>query len=86
MQNAEPMSKDLMFKLRLDANDRERLSALAALYDMSAANVVRMLIKSRHEEVTRKAPPRRDLEEAITAALAVIRAKPAKRAAKKGRR
>jgi hypothetical protein len=52
MHSAETMTKDLMFKLRLDETDRERLEKLAEHYSAPAATVVRMLIKEKHDEVT----------------------------------
>jgi hypothetical protein len=52
MHPTETMTKDLMFKLRLDEADRERLEKLAEHYSAPAATVVRMLIKEKHDEVT----------------------------------
>jgi hypothetical protein len=46
---AEAMAKDLMFKLRLDEEDRKRLDAVAAQYSAPAATAVRMLIKEKYD-------------------------------------
>jgi hypothetical protein len=46
-----PVTKDLMFKLRLDAQDRERLDAVAAHFSAPAATAVRMLIKQKYDEI-----------------------------------
>jgi len=50
MQTAA-MAKDLMFKLRLDAQDRLRLDALAEHYSAPAATVLRILIKKEFDSV-----------------------------------
>jgi hypothetical protein len=46
--------KDRMFKLRLDAKDRERLDAVAAHYSASAATVIRILVKEKFDAIRRK--------------------------------
>ena len=51
MQNVIDMSKDQMFKLRLDADDRRKLDELSVHFSAPAATVVRMLIKDKHREV-----------------------------------
>jgi predicted DNA-binding protein len=51
------MAKDLTFKLRLDAQDRERLDAVAANYSAPAATVIRILIKEKYDQIgASKAP------------------------------
>lgn len=50
MQNAV-VTKDLMFKLRLDEQDRARLKALGEHYSTPDATVVRMLIKEKYDAV-----------------------------------
>lgn len=40
-----------MFKLRLDAEDRKRLDAIAAHYSAPAATALRMLIKREHDRL-----------------------------------
>src|SRR5258708_13006256 len=45
------MAKDLTFKLRLDAQDRERLEAVAAHYSAPAATAIRMLIKEKYDAI-----------------------------------
>jgi hypothetical protein len=47
--------KDLMFKLRLDAQDRERLEAVAAHYSAPAATAIRILVKEKYDAIRRKA-------------------------------
>jgi len=47
----QTMAKDLMFKLRLDAQDRKRLEAVAAHLSAPAATAVRMLIKEKYDAV-----------------------------------
>ena len=47
MHTAQDMPKDLMFKLRLEERDRARLDAVAAHYEMTAAQAVRTLLKER---------------------------------------
>jgi hypothetical protein len=54
MMQTHPMAKDLMFKLRLDAEDRKRLDAVAAHYSAPAATAIRMLIKEKHDEIRAK--------------------------------
>ena len=51
MHTAQDMPKDLMFKLRLEERDRARLDALAAHYEMTAAQTVRTLLKERCTEL-----------------------------------
>src|SRR5688500_5881786 len=41
----DPMAKELVFKMRLDTQDRARLDRISAHYSAPAATVVRMLIK-----------------------------------------
>jgi hypothetical protein len=55
MLQARPMAKDLMFKLRLDAEDRDRLDAVAEHYSAPAATAIRMLIKEKYDELRPKA-------------------------------
>jgi hypothetical protein len=45
------MPKDLVFKMRLDVADKERLDQLALHYSAPAATVVRMLVKRDADEV-----------------------------------
>jgi len=52
MHSHEAMTKDLMFKLRLDTADRERLEKLSEHFGAPAATVVRMLIKEKHDDIT----------------------------------
>ncbi|MGH7435424.1 MAG: hypothetical protein ACRENE_07095, partial [Polyangiaceae bacterium] len=47
----QTMPKDLMFKLRLDAQDRERLDAVAAHLSAPAATAIRILIKEKHDAI-----------------------------------
>ena len=47
----EAVTKDLMFKLRLDDHDKKRLDALAEHYSAPAATVVRILIKEKFDAV-----------------------------------
>jgi predicted DNA-binding protein len=49
------MAKELMFKMRLDEKDRERLNLLAEHYSAPAATVVRILVKERADAVAREA-------------------------------
>lgn len=51
MQTAHNMPKDLMFKLRLEEKDRKRLDAVAAHYEMTAAQTVRTMLKERCAEL-----------------------------------
>lgn len=51
MLEVQPMPKDLMFKLRLDEDDRKRLDDLSGHYSAPAATVVRILIKEKHEQL-----------------------------------
>jgi predicted DNA-binding protein len=53
------MTKDLMFKLRLDDLDRKRLDAVAQHYSAPAATVVRMLIKEKYDGIQAAGPRRR---------------------------
>ena len=48
MMQTESVSKDLVFKMRLDAEDRDLLDGLARHYSAPAATVVRILIKEKH--------------------------------------
>jgi hypothetical protein len=43
------MAKTLMFKLRLDESDRQRLDLVAAHYSAPAATVLRILVKKEFE-------------------------------------
>ncbi len=43
------MTKNLMFKLRLDDRDRERLDVLAERYSAPAATVLRILLKEEFD-------------------------------------
>jgi hypothetical protein len=43
------MAKTLMFKLRLDGNDRERLDVLAEHFSAPASTVLRILIKKEFD-------------------------------------
>lgn len=43
--------KDLMFKLRLDEQDRERLDAVAAHFSAPAATAIRILIKEKFDQL-----------------------------------
>ena len=45
------MAKDLMFKLRLDAEDRRRLYVVAEHFTAPAAMTIRVLIKQKHDEI-----------------------------------
>jgi hypothetical protein len=54
MYSETAMAKDRTFKLRLDAQDRERLDAVAAHYSAPAATAIRMLIKEKHDEIRAK--------------------------------
>jgi predicted DNA-binding protein len=49
------MAKELMFKMRLDEKDRERLNLLAEHYSAPAATVVRILVKERADAIAREA-------------------------------
>jgi hypothetical protein len=53
MMQTATMAKDLMFKLRLDAQDRERLDAVATHYSAPAATAIRMLIKEKYDSLSR---------------------------------
>lgn len=54
MQNHIPdMTKDQIFKLRLEDAEREQLDALASLEGVSAAQMVRLLIKRAVEDRTK---------------------------------
>jgi hypothetical protein len=55
MMQTHPVPKDLMFKLRLDGQDRERLEAVAAHYSTSAATAIRILVKEKYDAIRRKA-------------------------------
>lgn len=45
------MPKDLMFKLRLDEQDRDRLDAVAQHLSAPAATAIRMLIKEKYDAI-----------------------------------
>lgn len=45
--HTQDMAKDQMFKLRLDDKDRARLDAIAAHYEMTAAQTVRTVLKEK---------------------------------------
>lgn len=55
MMQTHPVPKDLMFKLRLDAEDRKRLEAVAQYYSAPAATVIRILVKEKYDSIRRKA-------------------------------
>jgi len=46
------MSKDQMFRLRFDADDRARLDRIAAHYAASHSGALRMLIKREDDAIT----------------------------------
>jgi len=46
------MSKDQMFKLLFDADDRARLDRIAAHYATSHAGAIRMLLKRDDDAIT----------------------------------
>jgi len=48
------MAKDLMFKLRLDEEDRRRLRVVADHFSAPAATAVRMLIKKEYDELVQR--------------------------------
>jgi hypothetical protein len=50
-----PMSRDETFNLRLDSKERQLLDVLAAHYGIPAANVLRMLVKEKHDWLTEQA-------------------------------
>lgn len=45
------MTKDQIFKLRLDETDRARLDAVAKHHEMTAAQVVRLLVKWEQDRI-----------------------------------
>lgn len=49
IQNVSDMSKDTIFKLRLDESEREQLEAIAKHHGVSSAQMVRELIKREAE-------------------------------------
>jgi predicted DNA-binding protein len=49
------MAKGLVFKMRLDEQDRERLNVLAEHYSAPAATVVRILVKEKVDALAREA-------------------------------
>lgn len=53
MVRAQSMPKDQMFKLRLNADDRARLDAVAAHYALNVAGVIRMLVKREHDAIVK---------------------------------
>lgn len=55
MMQTHAVPKDLMFKLRLDAEDRKRLEAVAVHYSAPAATVIRILVKEKYDAIRRKA-------------------------------
>jgi len=60
MGDTSSMSKDQIFRFRLDEADRQRLDALAKHYSAPAATVVRILIAEKAREigfVVAEAPP-----------------------------
>lgn len=63
MQTANDMSKDLSFRLRLDAADRARLEAVATHYSATASTAVRILIKEKYDAIMAAAPPAVDRED-----------------------
>lgn len=78
MMQAAPadVSKDQVFKLRLGAEDRERLDELADHYSATAATVVRILIKEKHDALKLDGAvfEREDFREEHEAVLATIKA------------
>jgi predicted DNA-binding protein len=54
MMQTHPVPKDLMFKLRLDAEDRKRLEAVAQHYSAPAATVIRILVKEKFDAIRRE--------------------------------
>jgi hypothetical protein len=71
------MTKTLMFKLRLDDADRERLDRVAEHYSAPAATVIRILIKKEFDALgLAAATPARRMPEA-PAATTVRRRRPA---------
>jgi hypothetical protein len=51
MGDTSSMSKDQIFRFRLDEADRQRLDALAKHYSAPAATVVRILIAEKAREI-----------------------------------
>jgi hypothetical protein len=51
MQNVSEMPKDMIFKMRLEVEDRKRLDALAEQQRVSAADMVRQLIKEASDRL-----------------------------------
>lgn len=51
------VTKDLVFRLRLDEDDRASLDEVAAYYSAPAATVVRILIKEKLREIRANALP-----------------------------
>lgn len=47
----QPVTKDLVFRMRLDDQDRERLDMLAKHYSAPAATVLRILVKEKYDVV-----------------------------------
>lgn len=56
MHTASDMPKELIFKLRLDEKDNERLDALVAHHEQPKAGVVRKLIKQEYERLQAETP------------------------------
>lgn len=54
MQTASDMTKDMMFKLRLDTADRTRLDRVAAYYGLNAAGAIRFLLKREDDRIDTK--------------------------------
>lgn len=50
MSDSRP-TLDQVFKLRLSARDRRRLAAIAAHYELSAAQAVRQLLRETAESI-----------------------------------
>ncbi len=53
------MAKDITFKMRLDANDKARLDALAEHYAVPMASVIRIIAKQAADALGLPTPAKR---------------------------
>ena len=51
MQNAADMARDRQFNMRVSDEEMRRLDAVAARYGLNPANLLRMLVKQKADEL-----------------------------------
>ncbi len=74
MMQTQPVTKDLVFRMRLDDQDRERLDLLAKHYSAPAATVLRILVKEKYDAVKLVEGDSFELEAEHTAVLGCLNA------------